>query len=179
MTESSTNAMPNQAALDIMAQLNDPEWVKAAARLEEEAGCDVSAGALTDHQLGKMLADPAGFYQHQRLRTLVFRELRQLLSECELGIGLQSAQATGKKILIERLQAPPADIQAKLLSIVSEDLSTPEDVSLSEEAKVLLRQIIQTVLRTEDWETISGAAVSALQHNFRARFDLPQTALIV
>lgn len=176
MTESSTNAMNNQAALDIMAQLNDPEWVKAAAKLEEEAGCDISAGPDLGNSLGRMLSDPAGFYQHQRLRTLVFRELRQMLSECELGIGLQSAQATGKKILIERLQAPSEDIQAKLLSIVSEDLSTPEDVPLSTTAKESLHQVIQTVLQPEDWETISSAAVSALQQNFRAKFDLPKTA---
>lgn len=176
MTESSTNAINNQAARDIMAQLNDPEWVKAAAKLEEEAGFDISAGPDLGSGLGRMLSDPAGFYQNQRLRALVFRELRQLLSECELGIGLQSAQATGKRILIERLQAPPADIQAKLLSIVSEDLSTPEDAPLSATAKECLHQVIQTVLQPEDWETISGAAVNALQQNFRAKFDLPKTA---
>ena len=176
MTDSSTNATQNQAALDIMAQLNDPEWVKAAAKLEEEAGCDISAGPALGSALGKMLADPEGFHQHQRLRTLVLRELLLLLSECDLGIGLPPALAAGKKILTERLQAPSADIQAKLLAIVAEDLSTPEDVPLPEEAKETLRLIIQAVLQTEDWETISGAAVRALQHNFRARFDLPQSA---
>ena len=176
MTESSTNATRNQAALDIMAQLNDPEWVRAAAKLEEEAGCDISAGALSDHQLGRMMSDTEGFYQHQRLRVLVFRELRQLLAECELGIGLPAAISTGKKILVERLRAPSDDIQSQLLSIVSEDLSTPQDVPLPDEAKENLRRIIQTVLQAEDWETISSAAVKALQHNFRARFDLPQTA---
>ena len=176
MTDSSTNATQNQAALDIMAQLNDPAWVKAAAKLEEEAGCDISAGPALGSALGKMLADPEGFHQHQRLRTLVLRELQLLLSECDLGIGLPPALAAGKKILTERLQAPSADIQAKLLAIVAEDLSTPEDVTLTKEEKETLRLIIQAVLQTEDWETISGAAVRALQHNFRARFDLPQSA---
>lgn len=51
-----------------MTQLNDPEWVKAAAKLEEEAGCDISAGPDLGSGLGRMLTDPTGFSQHQRLK---------------------------------------------------------------------------------------------------------------
>jgi hypothetical protein len=73
-----------QAALDLIAQMRDPQWLQDAGRIEDEADCDIGAGRDWGDQLGKVLSNPAGYYQHERLRTLVFRELRQLLTECDL-----------------------------------------------------------------------------------------------
>ena len=176
MTESSTNTTEHEAALDIMAQLNDPEWVKAAAKLEEEADCDINAGAISDNQLGKMLANPEGFHQHQRLKEIVLRGLRQLLMECDLGAGLSAAYASGKQLLDERLQQPSLEIQQQLMAILDEDLSSSRDVPLSEAAQSNLRQVIQTALSTDDWETISAAAAQSLQQHLKAVVCFPQTA---
>lgn len=165
-----------QTAQALMAQMQDPQWVLAAAQLEEELGCDISAGPELGRGLGRMLADPAGFYQHQRLKQIVFRGLRQLLEDCDLGVGLPAAQSIGKQLLNERLQQPAMEVQQQLIAILAEDLSASQDVPLSATAQATLRQVIQTVLLADDWESISSAAAFALQQHVRAMVTLPQTA---
>ena len=165
-----------QAAQVLIAQMQDPQWALAAAQLEDELECDISAGPELGRGLGRMLADPAGFYQHQRLKQLVFRGLRQLLEDCDLGAGLPAAQSMGKQLLNERLQQPPVEIQQQLMAILAEDLSTSQDVPLSATAQAVLRQVIQTVLSSEDWDAISAAAALSLQQHLKAVVTLAQTA---
>jgi hypothetical protein len=175
MIQPSSNSEQNQAALELLAQMRDPQWLQAAARLEDEANCDISAGRDWGDQLGKVLSNPAGYYQHERLRTLVFRELRQLLAECDLGVGLKAAQSVSKALIIQWLRSPSTEIQNQLMAVLAEDQASAQDIPLSAAALESLRQVIQAVLLPEDWETISTAAASALQEHLRVRFALPQT----
>jgi hypothetical protein len=69
----SQDSLQNQAALDLMANLRDPQWALEAARLEDEANCDISAGRNWDDLLGQFMAAPDGFHQYSRLRTLILR----------------------------------------------------------------------------------------------------------
>ncbi|MEM8643124.1 MAG: hypothetical protein AAGG51_30555, partial [Cyanobacteria bacterium P01_G01_bin.54] len=110
-----------QAALDIRARLRDPQWVREAAQIEDEANCNISAGRDWGDQLGQFMADPEGFHQFKRLRTLVLTELRQLLIESNLGAGLEAAQALGKQRLSQRLQNPTPEIQTQLRTVLAED----------------------------------------------------------
>ena len=164
-----------QAITALTAQLQDPQQAIEDARIEDEANCTIGAG-IPDHQLARALSNPAGFYQERRLKTLVYKGLRELLTECNLGVGLSAAQTTGKQLLNERLQQPAAEIQQQLIAILSEDLSTNQAVPLSEAAQSSLRQVIQTVLSAADWDTIAAAAAQSLQQNLRAVVSLPQTA---
>lgn len=165
-----------QAAQALIAQLQDPQWALAAAQLEDELECDISAGPELGRSSGKMLADPAGFYQHQRLKQLVFQGLRQLLEDCDLGAGLAAAQSVGKQLLNERLQQPPVEVQQQLMALLAEDLSNSQDVPLSTTAQAALRRVIQTVLSSEDWDAISSAAALSLQQHVRAVVSFPQSA---
>ncbi|MEO1791923.1 MAG: hypothetical protein AAFR25_06830 [Cyanobacteria bacterium J06629_19] len=99
-------AWEKQAIQELTAQMQDPQQSLEDARIEDEFGGDVEAGYIKDHQLGKFLADPAGFSQQQRLKTIVFQGLRQLLVDCDLGVGLSAAYAIGKPLLDERLRHP-------------------------------------------------------------------------
>ncbi|MEL7521784.1 MAG: hypothetical protein AAGJ80_09235, partial [Cyanobacteria bacterium J06553_1] len=163
-------------AQELMAQLQDPEQSLEDARIEDEFGGEVEAGYIKDHQLGKFLADPDGFCQYQRLKKIVFWGLRQLLIDCDLGAGLSAAYASGKQPLDERLQQPAIEIQQQLMALLDEDLSSSRDMPLSETAQTNLKQVIQTVLSDEDWETISAAAAQSLQQHLKAVVCLPQTA---
>jgi hypothetical protein len=165
-----------QAIEALIAQMQDPQQALEDVKLEDEANCEISAGYLQAHQIGRALSDPTGFFQHQRLRSLVMRELRQILAECDLGIGLKAAQIVGKELLIERLISPTSDIQDRLMSILAEDLTSAEDIPLSLTAQESLREVIKTVLLPADWEAISSAAATALQQHLRTRFELPQMA---
>ena len=163
------------AISELTAQLQDPQQVIEDARIEDEANCTIGAG-IPDHQLGRALSNPAGFYQEKRLKTLVYKGLRELLTEYNLGAGLSSAQTTGKQLLNERLQQPSAEIQQQLLAVLSEDLSSSQDVPLSAAAQSTLRQVIQKVLSSDDWDTIAAAAASSLQQHVRTMRMLPQPA---
>ena len=165
-----------QAAQELIAQMQDPQWSLAAAKLEDELDCDISAGPDLGSSLGRMLADPAGFYQHQRLKTIVFRELHQLLTDCNLGAGLPAAYSIGKPLLDERLQQPTVEIQQQLMAVLGDDLSSSQDVPLSAAAQSSLRQVIQTVLSADDWDTISAAAAHSMKQHLRETVALPQTA---
>lgn len=165
-----------QAIQELMTQMQDPEQSLEDARIEDEFGGEVEAGYIKDHQLGKFLSDPAAFCEHQRLKAIVFWGLRQLLMECDLGAGLSAAYASGKQLLDERLQQPSLDIQQQLMAILDEDLSSSRDIPLSESAQASLKQVIQTVLSDEDWETISAAAAQSLQQHLKAVVCLPQIA---
>lgn len=165
-----------QLAQELIAQLQDLEWTLAAAQLEDEVGGEVGAGYVKDHQLGKFLSDPDGFCQHQRLKTLVFHGLRQMLVDCDLGAGLSAAYSQAKPLLDERLQQPSIEIQQQLMTILEEDLSSDQDVPLSETALSSLRQVIQSVLSEDDWNAISSAAAHSLQQHLRAIIALPRTA---
>lgn len=165
-----------QAIQELMAQMQDPQQSLEDARIEDEVGGEVGAGYIKDYQLGKFLSDPAGFCKHRRLKTLVFQGLYQLLTDCDLGAGLPAAQTTGKQLLDERLQQPSLKIQQQLMAILAEDLSSSQDVPLSATAQSSLRQVIQTVLSANDWETISAAAAHSLHQHLRATVTLPQTA---
>ena len=165
----------HQAIQDLMSQMQDSEQSLEDVRIEDEAGGNVGAG-IPDHQLGKFLSDPAGFYEHQHLKRLVFTGLRQLLLECNLGAGQAAAYATGKQLLSERLQQPSAEIQQQLIALLTEALASPQSIPLSATAQASLRQVIQRVLSAEDWETISAAATHTLEQHIKAIVELPQTA---
>ena len=167
-----------QAIQELTAQLKDPQQALEDARIEAEVGGEVGAGFVKEHQLGKFLSDPARFCQQQRLKTLVFQSLRQLLVDCDLGSGLSAAYSEGKQLLDERLQQPAIEIQQQLLAILDEDLSSSRDVPLPAEAQASLRQVILSVLSKEDWEAISTAAVNSLQQYLRAvvAIAVPQPA---
>ena len=42
----------SQAALDLMAQLQDPHWALEAAQIEDEANGDIGGGARTRDSIG-------------------------------------------------------------------------------------------------------------------------------
>lgn len=177
MTQPTPTAEDLQAAQAMLAELQNPQWSLTAAQLEDELECEIGAG-IPAHQLSKFWSDPAAFCEHQRLKALVFQGLRQLLTECDLGVGLSAAQTTGKQLLNERLQQPTVEVQQQLLAILDEDLSSSRDVPLSADAQANLRQVILSVLSEEDWEVILAAATTALRQHLRAvvAIALPQTA---
>jgi len=100
----------SQLALDLMAQLRDPQWALEAARIEEKAHCDMSAGPEFGARLGQFMADPHSFHQFQRLRSLVLREFRQLLTDGNLGVGTDTAWYIGKERLMLRLKQPSPNV---------------------------------------------------------------------
>jgi hypothetical protein len=166
----------SQLALDLMAQLQDPQWALEAARIEEEAHCDISAGPEFGARLGQFMADPLSFHQFQRLQSLVLREFRQLLTDGNLGVGADAAWSVGQERLMLRLKQPSPNIQAQLKLVLAEDLATTENEPLSADALALLQEAVYAALTPEDWDDIAAAAANAIQMHVKQHVGLPQSA---
>jgi len=165
-----------QLALDLMAQLRDPQWALEAARIEEAARCDISAGPEFGARLGQFMANPYSFHQFQRLRALVLREFRRLLMDGNLGIGTEAAWSVGQERLMLRLKQPSPDIQTQLKLVLAEDLGSTQDEPLSADAQALFQQAVYAALTPEDWDDIAAAAANAVQQHVKRHIGLPQSA---
>ncbi|MEM1308199.1 MAG: hypothetical protein AAGF98_01640 [Cyanobacteria bacterium P01_H01_bin.153] len=166
----------SQTALDLMAQLQDPQWALAAARIEEEARGEISAGPELRARLGQFMAEPHSFHQFQRLRSLVLRAFQRLLTDGNLGVGTDAAWSVGQKRLVQRLKQPSPDIQAQLKLVLAEDLAATENEPLSAAAQTLLQETVYTALTPEDWDDIAAAAAKAVQQQVKQLLKWPQSA---
>lgn len=150
----------SQAALDLINQLQDPQWALEAARVEDEANCEIGAGPDLGSRLGQFMADPSGFHQFQRLRALVLSELQQLLTGGNLGVGTEAAWRVGKERLMLRLKKPSPHVLAQLKLALAKGWDTPE-------AHANLQLAIHSALTAEDWEAIAAAAAHAIHQQVK------------
>lgn len=164
-----------QLALDLLAQLQDPQWALEAAGIEEAAKCDMSAGPELGARLGQFMADPFSFHQFERLRSLALREFRRLLTDGNLGVGTDAAWSVGQERLLLRLKQPSPDIQAQLKWVLAEDLAHTENEPLSANALTLLQKSVYAALTPEDWDDIAAAAANAVQKHVKRQLKLPQS----
>jgi hypothetical protein len=106
--------------MDLMA---NPEYFRLAIALEDECDGEVGAG-YAGRYLGELMANPAYFDGMKRLQGIVVRELRDLLAELNLGIGMEAAFACARQIVMERLAEPEVGIQEQLWAVLEEDEAT-------------------------------------------------------
>jgi hypothetical protein len=132
---------------------------RAMARLEEEAGCDISAGPDYGARLGDLMANPGYFLAIERLQEVVVRELRGLLGELNLGAGLDEAFVCARRIVMGRLVKPEVEIQERLWAVLEdEDRQKPE-----------VRRVLSEVMTEADWEAIALAASQSVHRHLMER----------
>ncbi|MEL6159884.1 MAG: hypothetical protein AAFR18_11745 [Cyanobacteria bacterium J06627_32] len=159
-----------QAMHDFEVRMQDPQIALEDVRIETEANCTIGAGYDWGAHLGTVLTHPHGSYQYRRIRSLVMRELWQLLEDCDLGAGFSDAFKVGRQCLTERLKQPSEEIQQLLLNTFDESMTAqgPKEV-LSESTCAALQAVIYAVLLKQDWEAISSAATTAIQLHLRQK----------
>lgn len=135
----------------------DQAGLQQAIKLEQDTGFDI--------QIGGRPAQPKPIDPVQlqiqltkvRLFSVLFAELRQVLTQANLGAGLQTALDTGRLLIQQRLISLSSD-QIKFL----EPLTTSEN---SDEIRNQATQALFQLLSDSDWQTITDAAMQALQAN--------------
>ncbi|OUC15197.1 MAG: hypothetical protein B0A82_08195 [Alkalinema sp. CACIAM 70d] len=119
------------------------------------------------------MADPAYFTRIRRLQKWVVRELANLLTEMNLGIGLEAALACGRKIVLDRLAQPPLEVQQELWTVLDlDDLQEADRTHLNEK----VRQVVEQTLTADDWGEIAKAAADSVQAQVLARHCLLKSA---
>jgi hypothetical protein len=91
---------------DLMSSdFNDEEWLREAARLEDEAGCDIQAGPDLGANLGIYLASAKSYINHEKLMSILQEELGDLLSPEDLETIANAAQNCAQARVIEKFQS--------------------------------------------------------------------------
>jgi hypothetical protein len=151
-------ASDNDVPMNLMARLWDEEYFRDRIHPEEASGCDIGTAPNYAAHLGQFLADPQGFKQRERLQRLLIGQFRQILVDCNLGVGIEAATTCGAAILKKRLQRPTAEQQEIL-----ERVLLLEEESDRKLIPALLDQILVGVLLPEDWEEIATAAAEKVR----------------
>jgi hypothetical protein len=137
----------------------DQEWLREAVCIEEEAGGDISAGPDWGTHLGRVMANPQGYSHFAQLLSMVMQAWKQLVTEWDLGIGAEVAEAKGQELILERLLQPEPDIQETLLALLEAKLSKPQgEWEMTEAVHAQIRGVLGKVLTPEDWRAIAESA---------------------
>lgn len=173
----SLEQLEQQAMRDFAARMQDPQIALEDVRIEDEANCTIGAGYDWDTHLDTVLTHLHGIYQSRRIRSLVMRELWQILEGCDLGAGFSDAFKVGRKHLTEQLKHPSKEIQQQLLDAFDDSMTAdgPKEV-LPESTRAVLQTVIYSVLLEQDWEAISSAATTAIQTHFRRKIARVEAA---
>jgi hypothetical protein len=161
----SVNSTPQDQAKspNLMDLVLNEEWLRAAAHAEEAAGCDIQAG-YTGAYLREFMTDPVYFQKMRQMQAIVLTELRELLNQFDLGIGIEAAFVCGKQIILEKLHQPSVEIQTQLWFVLEAYEASQEKI-LSQSLKAEVKKVLQDVLTQEDWQEIAEAvAVSVRSH---------------
>ena len=146
---------------NLMNLVFDDDWLEEAARLEDMIDGEITAG-YSGPALLQVLANPAGFRNTQRIRSIVLQEFRDLLQEFNLGMGIDAAFICGKARLQEHLQNPSRSIQEQLWVILEEDFNV-QNTDEPRPLRCRVKAIVQRLLTSEDWRSIASAAGDAIK----------------
>ncbi len=137
----------------------DEEWLREAVRQEEAAGWEISVGYGWGSQLGAVMGNPQGYSHFTQLRSMVMQAWNQLVTEWDLGIGTEAAEAKGQELIMARLHQPEAEIQETLLALLEAKLSKPQgEWEMTEAVHTEIRAVLGKVLTQEDWKVIAESA---------------------
>lgn len=155
MTTSLHQTYPTSAdmtASEWDALTQDPAWQAAVDDAEQQAGC-VMANGLQKRGWMTTWPELPTYPHYMQLRSLVLRGFDAILREADLGVGYQAASDCGKTFVFERFFEPGDGVKGQLLALVEGEKLGPR-VELTAERSAVLRAVLQTVLRAEDWEAI-------------------------
>ncbi|MGB3495665.1 MAG: hypothetical protein WBA57_23250 [Elainellaceae cyanobacterium] len=148
-----------QDNFNFMDLLEDDAWFEAAVRREESVDCEALAGHGWGTHLGAVMANPQGYSHFAQLRSMVMQAWKQLVTEWDLGIGAEAAEAKGQELIMEQLHRPEPEIQEALLVLLEAKLSKPQgEWEMTEAVHSQIRAVFGKVLSQEDWKAIAESA---------------------
>ena len=148
-----------QENFNFMDLLDDDAWFEASARREESVDCEALAGYGWGPHLGAVMSNPQGYSHIAQLRSMVMQAWKQLVTEWDLGIGAEVAEAKGQELIMERLHRPEPEIQEILLALLEAKLSKRQgEWEMTELVHSQIRAVFGKVLTQEDWKAIAESA---------------------
>lgn len=135
----------------------DEAGLQQAIKLEQDAGFDI--------QIGGRPAQPKPIDPVQlqiqltkvRLFSVLFAEFRQVLTQANLGAGLNTALDTGRLLIQQRLISLSSD-QVRSLESLLANATNKDAVLIQDQTTVALFEL----LLDTDWQTITEAAGNSI-----------------
>lgn len=178
--QNSLKADVAQQAMQAFAErMKDPLQALEDVQIEDEANCTIGAGPIpsASSEAAGGSAQAIHRRQQQQLRILLSGEFCQMLTDCNLGAGLPDAIRVGKRILAERLKQPSEGVRQQLMTALDSAIAPDEaHGGIPDSVRSQVRSVICAVLSEQDWETISSAATTAIQMNFRQKIAASEAA---
>jgi hypothetical protein len=137
---------------------DDQTWLQQVIKFEQEAGIDIQIGGKPP---SVKHIDPAQLQLQLvkvRLFSVLFAELRHVLTQANLGAGLKTALDTGRLLIQQRLISLSSDQVRSLEPLLANITNENSDQS---QTTLALFQLVSD----SDWQTITDAAIQALQAN--------------
>ncbi|WP_017302319.1 hypothetical protein [Nodosilinea nodulosa] len=148
-----------QNDFSFMDLLEDDAWFEASARREEAVDCEALAGYGWGSHLGSVMANPQGYSHFAELRSMVMQAWQQLVTEWDLGIGTEAAEAKGQELILKRLHQPEPEIQETLMALLEAKLSKPQgEWEMTKTVHAEIRAVLGKVLTPDDWKAIAESA---------------------
>ena len=138
--------------------MTDLDWLQAAVEAEEAYGGDIQIGGRPPV---KQQIDPVKLQQARnqiKLYSLLYGELKRLLTEVDFGSGMEAAYIQGRQYIFERMQAISADKEAELHALLAQAATLSPT-----ELQAQLRQQIHRLLNSSDWQGITAAALADME----------------
>lgn len=138
------------------------ESLQAAIIAEDEANCHVSAGLdWSGHKIvAAFLNNPPLLGRMTILRLSLNREIRQMLQNWNLGIGLEAAINIAHARLLSRLELPSSTAIGLLEIILMRDELYKQELIGDQQA---LGDLLRVLLLDSDWDDIATAAGHAVR----------------
>lgn len=146
---------------NLMDLLKDPDFMREMVQAEDECMGMIGAG-FPAYSYDSPPVDPEKLQlamKKVRLKSILFTELRVLISSADLGAGTEAAITEGRRLIRKQLGQLTAEQQSFFDALVEEDALKLEEQPLRAQVKAKL----YSLLPPADWNAILEAATNALQ----------------
>ena len=153
---------------DLVAQLNDPAWLKRNAEIEGDGWVEAGNGLQSYVELLKAVTPEAFREQKRQVRALsmLLPVLKQWLASWELGASFEVVYIEAQRLLFQQIQQASAARESWIEALIAaHEQGTREDYSQAQ-----LRKRLAEVLTSENWQALAQVAAQdakkrVLQHS--------------
>lgn len=157
------STQPVKRPSDLMAQLNDPVWLKQNAKTEGDGYVEAGHGLQGYVKLLKAVTPEAFKEQKRQVRALsmLLPVLREWIGSWELGASFEAVYIEAQALLFQHIQ----QASAARASWLEELITAHEQGTRAEspQAQLRLRQKLATILTQEDWQALATVAAQDIE----------------
>ena len=149
---------------NLMDLCRDEDWVREAARIEDECNGQVEAGLATKAYAAAKYDDSLGEVRQalrlqMRVQSILFSELRLWMEEWDIGISFEDTYTEARQLVRAHLKQPTPLLKDWVEAVLAEDIQAKE---LTEKPiRDQTRTQLSLMMTDGDWATLAQVAAAA------------------